>query len=203
MEIDYKGANCVVIKSKSGIIVVDPTDNVKANETGKESAITILTNDSFYPKDASFIVNMPGEYEHNNISIKGIPLQSATDADDKKSTTAYSILMDGIRVVVTGHIKAPISDDDDIEDLGMVDVLVVPVGGGGTLDARDAATIVRQLSPKVVIPTHYADKNTKYEVPQDELDLFMKEVGGSQEKVSSLKIKAGALPETLTIYDLS
>jgi len=203
MEIDYKGANCVVIKSKSGIVVTDPTDNVKANEISKENAITLLTNNTFCPKDASFVIDMPGEYEHNNISIKGIPIQGTVDADDEKSVTAYSILMDGIRIVVTGHIKAPINDDDDVEDLGIVDIVIIPVGGGGTLDARDGATIVRQLSPKIVVPTHYADKGTKYEVPQEELDLFLKEIGGSQEKAPNLKIKAGSLPETLTIYEIT
>ena len=205
MEIDYRGANCVVIKSKSGIIVTDPTGDIKANEVSKENAVTLLTNDAFYPKDASFVIDMPGEYEHNNISIKGIPLQSAVDEDDKKSTTAYSILIDGIRIVVTGHIKAPIGSDDDdtVEELGIVDVVIIPVVGGGTLDAHDSATVVRQLSPKIVIPTHYADKNIKYEVPQEELDLFLKEIGASQEKISNLKIKSGSLPETLTIYEIA
>jgi len=202
MEIDYKGANCVVIKSKNGLVVTDPTDNIKANEVSKENAITLLTDDTIKVKDASFIVDMPGEYEHNDISIKGIPMQRMIDPDGKNSTV-YRVTIDGIRIAIFGHVQTPISDDD-LEDIGVIDVLIIPVGGGGyTIDARDAATIVRQISPKIVIPTHYANKDIKYEVPQEELDLFQKEVGGLQEKASSLKIKSGSMPEATTIYEIT
>jgi len=79
-------------------------------------------------------------------------------------------------------------------------VVILPVGGGGyTLDATSAASIVRQIDPKVVIPVHYADAALKYEVPQDTLETFTKELGAPTEEVAKYKVKsASAVPEVLT-----
>jgi len=202
VDIEYRGANCVVIKSKKGNIVVDPTQNVgKVKETSDKETITLATQDGFAPSDASFVVNMPGEYEHNDISIAGIPMQRQIDPEGK-SAVAYSILMDDVRIAVVGHISAPIADED-LESLGIIDVAIVPVGGGGyTLDARDAVAVVRQLDPKIVVPVHYSDDGVKYEVPQEKLELFVKELGAPTEKCDKLSIKNAQLPGALTVYEL-
>ena len=78
-------------------------------------------------------------------------------------------------------------------------------GGGYTLDADDAGAIIRQISPSVVIPTHFNDGQTKYEVPQEDLTAFEKEMGNANiEKQSVYKIKAGAtFPAATTTYELS
>jgi L-ascorbate metabolism protein UlaG (beta-lactamase superfamily) len=202
MEIEYRGANCVVIKSKKGVMVVDPTDGVSVSEVKNKDAIILSTHDVDLPSDVKFAINMPGEYEINDVTIMGIPMKRHTDPDGKNAT-AYRIELDGLRIAVVGHIEAPLSDDV-LETFGVIDIAIVPVGGNGyTLDARDAASVVRQLSPKVVIPTHYADKMIKYEVPQEPVELFIKEMGGVHEKISSLKFKGNSLPETLTVYEIS
>ncbi|MDR1196661.1 MAG: MBL fold metallo-hydrolase [Candidatus Nomurabacteria bacterium] len=204
MEIEYRGYNCVVIKTKRGTIVVDPPEKVNVKEIASENTITLATQDDFVPPKANFVIDMPGEYEHNDISIVGIPVQRHIDPEEKgKAATAYVVNAENIRVAVLGHITSPISDDD-LESLGIVNVLVVPVGGGGyTLDAHDAAAVVRQISPKAVIPTHYADKELTYEVPQETVDVFVKELSASVEEADSLKLKtSAALPEALTVYRL-
>jgi L-ascorbate metabolism protein UlaG (beta-lactamase superfamily) len=201
MEIEYKGANCVVVKSKKGLIVTDPTSNVNASEAANKDAITLATQDDFVPEKANFVVNMPGEYEHNDISVAGISMRRHIDPEGK-AATSYRIELDGVRVAVLGHIAAPISDDD-LESLGIIDIVVVPVGGNGyTLDARDAAAVVRQISPKVVIPTHYAEDKIAYEVSQESVSLFIKEMGGAYANIDTLKIKNGSLPEAMTVYEL-
>lgn len=205
MEIEYRGANCVVIKDKKILIVVDPTGNVSAKEAKNPDAVILVTQDDFAPSERdpnTFIVDMPGEYEHNDVSIRGISVRTHTGADEQaKNSTMYAVEADGIRIAVIGHTIAPLSDDD-LESLGVVDIVVIPVGGGGyTLDARDAATIVRQISPKAVIPTHYADAHVKYEVPQESVDEFVKELASAHEKTSTFKAKG--LPEALTIYELA
>jgi L-ascorbate metabolism protein UlaG (beta-lactamase superfamily) len=82
-----------------------------------------------------------------------------------------------------------------VEALGQIDILVVPVGNHGlTLDAQAAAAFVSQLEPKYVIPTHFDDGKTKYEVPQDKVDAFLKEIGSNPEPQSKLKILAKDLP---------
>jgi L-ascorbate metabolism protein UlaG (beta-lactamase superfamily) len=201
MEIEYRGANCVVIKTKKGLIVVDPTDGRAAGEIAGKGAVTLATQPDFVPTKVDFVISSPGEYEISDVSIAGIPMQRQIDPEGKQAT-AYRIEFGGTRIAVLGHILSPISDDD-LESLGVIDIVVVPVGGGGyTLDARDAAAVARQIGPKVVIPTHYQDKAVKYEVPQEPLELFVKEMGGIYEKIDSLKLKNGSLPEALTVYEL-
>ena len=108
-----------------------------------------------------------------------------------------------IRIGLIGNIKNDL-DDDQLEAIGVVDVLILPVGGGGyTLDATSASSIVRQVEPKVVIPIHYAEPGVHYEVPQDTLDTFTKELGAPVEPVDKFKVKSVAsLPLTLTVMPL-
>jgi L-ascorbate metabolism protein UlaG (beta-lactamase superfamily) len=93
--------------------------------------------------------------------------------------------------------------DEQLETLGVIDILIIPVGGFGyTMDAIGAAKIVRKIDPKVVIPTHYADAGTTYPVNQADLDDFIKELGAPVVEEDKLKIKAGSLPESLTVVKL-
>ena len=208
MDIEYKGANCIVIKNKKILIVVDPTSNVSVKEAQNPDAVILATQDNFAPgeKDAkNFVINMPGEYEYMDVGVRGIPVRSHIGADENaKNATVYRVEIDGVRMAVVGHTVAPLNDDD-LESIGVVDIVVIPVGGSGfTLDAKDAATIVRQISPKVIIPTHFDDGRTEYEVPQESVDLFIKEMGCLHEKTPTLKIKSSsALPEVMTIYALN
>ena len=202
MEIEYKGANCVVIKDKNAVIVVDPTSNVSVKEADNSEAVILATQEKFAKSEReakNFVIDMPGEYEHKDVSVRGIPAHIHTDKGGKRGTM-YSIETKDARIAVVGHTDAPLSDDD-LESLGVIDILIIPVGGGGyTLDGRDAATIVRQISPKVVIPTHFSDPKIHYDVPQESVEIFVKEIGGDHEKQNSFKIKN--MPALTTIFQL-
>jgi hypothetical protein len=203
MEIEYRGRNCVAIKNKKTLLVVDPTTDISVKEDKNLDTAILMTNgDVAHDSGKIFTIDMPGEYEHNDISVKGIAAHSHADEAGKNSTM-YRIESGDIRIAIIGHTDAPLSDED-LEELGIIDIVIIPVGGGGyTLDARDAATIIKQISPKIVVPTHFADPKIKYEVAQDSIDDFIKSMGGSCEKTNALKIKgAGGLPESLTIYEL-
>lgn len=212
MEIDYRGANCVVIKLKDATIVTDPTSNVSVKkELDDPSTVVLATQPSFAPAEdsvKSFIIDMPGEYEHKDISVRGIPVKAHLASDENaQDATMYSIHVNGLRIAVIGHTVAPI-EDDDLEDLGLIDIAIIPVGGNGyTLDARDAAAIVRKINPapKIVIPTHYDDGVTKYEVTQDGLAVFEKEWGGNVEKQTALKLKdiSKLSPDKTTVVELT
>ena len=149
---------------------------------------------------------MPGEYEHRDVSVRGIAVPAHLAEDEHaQDAVMYRIETMGVAIAIIGHTVAPLTDDD-LEMLGQIDIAVVPVGGGGyTLDAQDAATIVRQISPSVVIPTHYDDGQTKYEVPQESLAALEKEMGNSNiEKQTVYKLKTGtSLPANMTTYELS
>jgi len=204
-EVEYKGANTVVISTKKGTIVTDPQMSlVGLKDITTKDAIELSTEARFAlnSENARLVIEGPGEYGIADFDIHGIAAQRHLDADGKASTI-YRIEAGEIRVALVGNIYEKLSEAQ-LEEIGLVDVLIIPVGGNGyTLDATGAATLTRLIDPKIVVPIHFADPAVKYEVPQDELDTFIKELGVPVEEAPKLKLKtAAALPEALTIYKL-
>jgi L-ascorbate metabolism protein UlaG (beta-lactamase superfamily) len=206
-DIEYKGGNTVVISTKKATMVADPKLSlVGQKDVSLKDAISLATEPRFSldAPGARIVIDGPGEYEVADFSIRGMSATRHIDtAADEKLTTIYRIEVGEGRIGLVGNV-APGLSDDQLEFLGVIDILVLPVGGGGyTLDATSAAALVRQIDPKVVIPIHYADAALSYEVPQDTLELFTKEMGVSVEEMPKLKLKSiVALPQTLTVYSL-
>lgn len=203
MELTYYGANCVVLNTKKGHVVIDGAlSSVGLKDVVKKEAIQLATQDGFAPKNdsANITIDMPGEYEVQGISIRGVAAKRMVDYEDVKAAVMYQIRIEDLVVAVLGHVAQPLSEDQ-LEALGLIDILIVPVGGGGyTLDGHQAATVVRQIDPKVIIPVHYADSSIKYEVAQEPVEPFIKELGLEVESVDKLKLKA--LPETMKLVQL-
>jgi len=85
-----------------------------------------------------------------------------------------------------------------------VDVLIVPVGGNGlTLDAEGAAAVVAQLEPGYVVPVHYNDGVSKYPMPQDGVDKFLKEMGVNPEPENKLKVNSKEAPAETQVVVLT
>jgi len=205
MEIEYKGANCVVITTKKATLTVDPKLSlVGLKDITPKDAISLATQAEFGLTNEAVAIDRPGEYEVSNISVVGVPAKRAIDHEDVKKATMYRIATGEVNIAVIGHVTTPLTEEQ-LEALGIVDVVIVPVGGNGyTLDAHQAVAAVRQLDPKVVIPTHYDDKAVKYEVPQMELEPFLKELGAEQHEVMpKWKVKNGIIPDTLQVIELT
>jgi len=203
MEIEFHGANCVSLVAKSAHLLVDPT--VPGLKVDEKKADIILSTfpQSLKTTGEQLLIDTPGEYEAKGVSIKGIAARGHMEEEGGRLATMYRIDMNNCRLAVTGHIYPELSDEQ-LEALGTIDVLVVPVGGHGyTLDAAGAAQVVRAVEPKLVIPTHFADSAVKYEVPQAELQLFIDEIGGQVQEEAKLKFKTGDFPEQMTIVTLS
>lgn len=207
MELQYFGANCVKITTKKASIIID--DNLASlglKSVIKSKDIALYTSREFEKnEEPQFIIESPGEYEVSNASIQGTSARAHMDADEKDhSATMYRLVIDDIKVVFVGHIFPELSDEQ-LEAIGMVDVLFVPVGGSGyTLDGVGALKIVKKIEPKIVIPTHYADKAVNYEVPQAELDEAIKALGMEiSETVDSLKLKSSDLGEGMRLVVLN
>lgn len=205
MDITYYGANCVEIGTKRGSVVIDPgLSHVGLKDKLVKEAIYIATQANFLPpKHDGVTVEGPGEYEIRDFSIKGVPARRMIDHEDVRGTTVYRVVIDEVAIAVVGHVAAPLPDEL-LEEIGVIDLAIIPVGGGGyTLDSHQATTVVRQLDPKVVIPTHYADSALSYEVPQLELAPFIKEISAEHEVTAKFKIKNGVLPDVLTVVELT
>lgn len=207
-EVEYKGANCVIISSKKASIITDPKLSlVGLKDANVKDAIELATEARFAinSDDAKLVLEGPGEYGVADFDIRGIAAQRHLDSEaDPKASTMYRIESGEIRAAVIGNIYEKLSEEQ-LEELGIVDVLLIPVGGSGyTLDATGAAAITRQVDPKIVIPVHYADAALKYEVPQSEVEVFLSELGAPVEEAGKLKLKnSAALPSVLTVYKLA
>lgn len=207
-EIEYKGGNAVVIASKKTSLVVDPgLTTVGLKDVKTKGSVEIATDTRFSTRslDARITIDSPGEYEVGDFTIRGIAAQRHIDTpEDEKSSTIYRVECGGVAIGVVGNI-APGLSDSQLESLGVVDVLIIPVGGGGyTLDATSATALTRTIDPKIVVPVHYRDAAIQYEVPQDEVEVFVKELGAPSETVAKLKIKnESSIPQTLTTVVVS
>lgn len=206
MEIQYMGANCVEIHSGKNSLFTDANLAAYKVPLSPSKADVILASQKEYQLDNEklFQISDPGEYEIAGFAIVGVSVRSHTDEKGRKSAVLYRIMSNNVSVCVTGHMHPEISDED-LETIGMVDVLVIPVGGHGfTLDAIGAASLARKISPKIIIPTHYEQKGVSYPVPQDPVELFVKEMGLQHEVMDRLKIKNNLpLPENTQIVELN
>jgi L-ascorbate metabolism protein UlaG (beta-lactamase superfamily) len=205
-DIEYKGGNTVLISTKKSKLITDPKLSVIGlKDIEPKGMIGLATEARLEVMSAEAAINIegPGEYEVGDFSIRGIAAQRHLDSAGFGSTI-YRIEVGDVRIALLGNIDPKLSDEQ-LESIGVVDIVIIPVGGGGyTLDATSAASLVRKIDAKCVIPVHYADSGLKYEVPQDEFEVFHKELGGEVENLDKLKVKSiSALPLVLTIYKLA
>ena len=205
MEIQFFGANCVRISNKKFSIVVD--DNLSLlglKSVTKDDDISIRTSQLIPAyKNAKFSADMPGEYEISNVIIHGVAARAHMDEEGKHTAVIYTIEADEVKIAVLGHIYPELSEEQ-LESIGMVDAVIVPVGNSGyTLDGVGALKVVKKIEPKLVIPTHFADKAVKYDVPQVELEEALKGLGMSPvETVPKIKITPGELSDSTKLIVL-
>jgi L-ascorbate metabolism protein UlaG (beta-lactamase superfamily) len=206
MDLSFYGANCVSVGTKQARFVID--DNLKelgGSEVIKAGDVALFTSRPHgIPKaEPKLVIDGPGEYEVANVSIYGIAARAHIDEADHKNATMYKIVTDDIRLLVLGHIYPELSEAQ-LEEIGIIDVLVVPVGGNGfTLDATGALTLIRKLEPKLIIPTHFADKDLKFEVPPQPLEDALKNLAMEpKETIAKLKLKPTDLTDSTQLVIL-
>ncbi len=204
MEISFLGENSIRITGKDLAIICDPVSTksgLATSKTTNEVTLLSVATESNSGEKTGMVIDGPGEYEVKGAAITGVPAQLHIDENGHRSTI-YAISVDGIQVAYLGNI-APELSNLQVEALGEVDVLVLPVGGHGfTLDATAAAKIISQLEPKYVIPTHFDDGKTKFEVPQDKLEVLHKEIGASPEPQAKLRLTTKDLPLETQVVEL-
>jgi L-ascorbate metabolism protein UlaG (beta-lactamase superfamily) len=179
------------------VVIDDNLADLGAKSVTREGDIALFTgrHEGEEPAGVRMVVDSPGEYEVAQLSITGTPARAHMDEDEKSTgVTMYKLVLGDTSYVVTGHIY-PSLTEDELEALGIVDVLFVPVGGNGyTLDPIGALKLIKAIEPKLVIPTHYADKGLQFEVPQQELEVAIKELGMEvKDRFPRLKLKPGEL----------
>jgi len=140
----------------------------------------------------AFIVQNPGEYEYRGVAVRGIQ----SFHDDKQGAerglnTIYVLRAEELSICHLGDLGHVLTDKQ-IEDIGEVDILMIPVGGTYTIDAKTAVEVISQIGPKIVIPMHYKIPDLNLEI--DGPEKFVKELGLTPEKVDKYKISKKLLP---------
>jgi L-ascorbate metabolism protein UlaG (beta-lactamase superfamily) len=153
--------------------------------------------------DVKLMIDRPGEYEVSDISIYGIQARAHMDEDNQRTAVMYKLIAKDVRVLVTGHIL-PKLKENELEKIGTIDVLVVPVGGNGyTLDPIGALDMIKAIEPKMVIPTYYADDKLTFPMPAQTLDQALTALGMEpKERTGKLKLKIGDLDDTTQLIIL-
>lgn len=207
MDMQFYGANCIVLSGKHNRLVID--DNLTtlgAKGVGRDGDIRLFTSNSLVTQTQGkpkLVIDMPGEYEVSSISIMGLQTRAHMDEENKKSAVMYKIIWGETRVLVTGHVYPRLSDDQ-LEAIGIIDVMFVPVGGNGyTLDATGALQLIKAVEPKIIIPTHYDDEDIHYEIPQASLDDALHSLGMEpKERDTKFQFKVAEVTDTTQLVIL-
>ena len=205
MDIQFYGANCVTLSTKQARVVVDDNlEDLGAKSISKPGDILLFTGaHGAAAKQPKIVIDQPGEYEVSGVSIYGIPTRSHMDEEGQMNATMYKLIADDMRILIVGHIYPELSDTQ-LESIGMVDVMVVPVGGSGyTLDSVGALKLIKKVEPKLVVPTHYEQKGIAFPVPQQPLEQALKGLAMEPKEVlPKLKLKPGDLGEVMQLLVL-
>ena len=203
MIITWQGHSCFKIQDKMGTdgvtLVTDPFNKeVGLKVPNFEADIVTVSHDHADHNNTSalrgtpFIIDCAGEYDYKGILVEGID----SFHDDKKgaergSNIIYRIEVDDISVAHLGDLGS-VLDNAQLEKLVGTDVLLIPVGGKYTLDAKAAVEVISQIEPRIVIPMHYKTEGLKIDL--DPIEKFIKEIGLTPTYEEKLKISKKDLP---------
>jgi L-ascorbate metabolism protein UlaG (beta-lactamase superfamily) len=206
MDITWLGHSCFRIKGSRATIITDPYSPGLGYSLGKPTA-RIVTVSHEHPGHSYIegvggqprVVSRPGEYEISDVLIIGIATFHDGEGGKKRGkNTVFLMEIDEVAVCHLGDLGHVLTSEQ-IEDIGNVDVLMLPVGGVSTINAPMAAEVVRQLEPKVVIPMHYKTPVLKREL--EAVDRFLKEIGAKQvASQPKLSVSKSNLPASSQVF---
>lgn len=185
MIITWYGQACFKLQSGDKTLILDPFDkSVGLTPPSIQADILLIShghpdhNNASSIKGEYFLVDSPGEYEVKGIKIRGISSFHDNEQGSKRGlNTMYFIEIEGMRIFHMGDFGEDRLEDRQLEELEKVDILMIPVGGTSTIDAKTAASVINQIEPKIVIPMHY--KIPRLLTPDlAGVDKFMEEFGG-------------------------
>lgn len=199
MRITWHGHSCFRIVTKNTTIITDPfSKDIGLKPPHHEADIVLVSHDHYDHNNISalrgspFVINSPGEYELKEIAISGInSFHDTKQGKERGVNTIFVVEAENIKICHLGDLGQKDLTSEQIEDLGEIDILMIPVGGVYTIDSEEAAAVIGQIEPKIVIPMHY--KIPKLSIKLQGAEDFLKEVGIKEEVVDQLVIKKNNL----------
>jgi L-ascorbate metabolism protein UlaG (beta-lactamase superfamily) len=210
MEITWYGHSCFRLTERNfATVVTDPFEHKTVGYDALKLKAEIVTVSHDAPghanidaiKGTTHVLTGAGEFEIGGVFITAVQTGGGgKKAKDKTRNTLYVFDYDGISVAHMGDLQET-PTQSEVEALGTINVLLLPVGGGGSLNAAKAAEVVSMLEPNLVIPMHYSTPAAKLSL--DSLNKFLKEMGLSKvEAQPSLKITRSGLPDETKVIVL-
>lgn len=167
MKIKWFGQSCFMITSRSGIkVLTDPYKKMLGYKLPEEMEANIVStshnhsdhNNINIVKSSFVHIDKPGDFSEHGIEIKGMQtFHDKTSGSKRGKNTIYNFNIDDINICHCGDL-GHVLNSDQIEEIGNVDILLLPVGGLATINAFDAVKVMKQLNPTIVIPMHYRTK---------------------------------------------
>ncbi len=209
MKIKWLGHAAFLITSDAGIrIITDPytrTERVTYDDIKESADIVTVSHEHGDHNNVAAVRGNPeivrkiAPVEAKGIKFSGIPTyHDNAGGSQRGSNTIFCFEVDGIRVCHLGDLGHQLSDKQ-VADLGKVDILLVPVGGNYTIDAKVATEVCGKLAPKVIIPMHFRNERCS-SFPVAGVDDFLKgKAGVNRLDTSEVEFKQGELPATAQI----
>ncbi|MFA5730172.1 MAG: MBL fold metallo-hydrolase [Candidatus Paceibacterota bacterium] len=186
MKITWHGDSCFEIasvsKDKDNVLtIVDPKEGKKSAKA--DIILETHSKENGFETDEQFVISSCGEYERKGVFIQGV---RSFQVDKKQKNIIYVIEVEDVRIAHLGYFGEGDISEEQIEEMGTVDILIVPVDGDKTISYAEAAKIVARIEPAIVIPMCYDSKK-----PEKGLKPFLKAMGEKekepQEKLSIQK----------------
>lgn len=209
MIITWYGQACFKIQSGELVIVIDPfSKEIGLTPPRFRADLVAITHQHYDHANAEslagepFLINGPGEYETKGVYVHGIStFHDTTQGQERGTNTLYKIEVEDLKILHMGDFGENAIRQETLEQIGEVDILMVPVGGKYTIDAELAAKTVKQIEPRFVIPMHYKIPGLKLSL--DGVESFLKEMGAAktqaQEKFTVKKKDAAGEEKTEVI----
>ena len=196
MQISYFGLGSFKIINKNFTAIINPFSKESGLVPPRGAADLVMLSEATdeiqsYIQSLSgepFVIDTPGEFDVKDFAVNALPIWN-----DKRLITAHLIQTEGMTVLNLGSIAELKLSEDELEDLGDVDVLLVPVGGNSVMDYEHAAKAVNMIEPKIVIPMNYKMDGLKLDFETNE--KFLKQFGNKFETMDKLVLKKKDLPE--------
>ena len=205
MNIIWYGQSCFKIQSKDIVLITDPFDKKIGLRPPFGSADIVTISHDHYDhnnfqviKNDPFVIDSAGEYEIKKVTIKGIDsCHDNQEGKERGQNVIYKIEMEGINICHLGDFGQNTLVNGQLEKIGQVDILFIPVGGVFTIDWKLANAIISQIEPRIIIPMHYKISGVKGELLKlDTVNKFCEERGvSSKEAVNKFSIKKKDLPQ--------
>lgn len=217
MDVTYLGHASFKLRGKTATVITDPFDSSVGFPFPAASAdiITVSHSHSDHANIAKiqatgrrsqpFVITAPGEYEILGVSVRAIPVFHDDQQGKLRGKNLIMIItIDGVHLVHLGDLGHSLTEAQ-VEDIGPVDVLMVPVGGVFTIDPQAAASVVENLDPSIVIPMHFrSEKHSAAFKELSPLTDFLKQMEvESKQAQEKLTVTAGNMPEETEVVVLN